>query len=66
MDQLMVDVTDIPGVALGDRVTLLGRDGDRVITPEEMAQALGTINYEIVCDISHRVPRYYYQKGRLM
>jgi alanine racemase len=66
MDQLMVDVTDIPGVALGDRVTLLGRDGDRVITPEEMAQTLGTINYEIVCDISHRVPRYYYQKGRLM
>ena len=41
MDQMMVDVTDIPGVRPGDRVVLLGRDGDRVITPEEIGEAAG-------------------------
>lgn len=59
MDQLMVDVTHIPGVIQGDEVVLLGRQGDEVITAEEIAARLGTINYEIVCMISERVPRLY-------
>ena len=55
MDQLMVDVTDIPGVEIGDKVTLLG-DG---ITAEEMGAAANSFNYETVCAIGKRVPRYY-------
>ncbi len=63
MDQMMVDVTQIPDVALGDRVTLVGRDGDTQITMEEISAAADSFNYEFVCGISRRVPRYYYQGG---
>ena len=55
MDQLMVDVTDIPNVKIGDQVTLLGE----TITAEEMGEAAGSFNYETVCAIGKRVPRYY-------
>lgn len=57
MDQLMIDVTDIPNVREGDVVTLFGRDGDQEITADELAAQIGTIGYEIVCGISPRVPR---------
>ena len=63
MDQLMVDVTDIPGVQVNDPVTLVGRDGEAAITMEEAAEAAGSFNYEFVCGISRRVPRYYYRSG---
>ncbi len=63
MDQMMVDVTDIPGVTEDDEVTLMGTDGNETITAEELANLAGTINYEIVCGISKRVPRIYYQHG---
>lgn len=66
MDQMMVDVSDIADVKVGDRVTLMGRDGDRVITPEEIGEAAGSFNYEFVCSISRRVPRYYYRNGELV
>ena len=59
MDQLMLDVTGIPGVAPGDTVTLAGRDGDSVITWDEVAQKSGSVSYERVCGISKRVPRVY-------
>ena len=60
MDWIMLDVTGIEGVAVGDEVTLLGPDpmGD-CITAEELAAAAGTIPYEIFCGISKRVPRIY-------
>ena len=64
MDQMMVDVTDIPDVALNDRVVLVGRSGDEEITMEQMADALDTINYEVVCGISRRVPRLYRRGGK--
>ncbi len=55
MDQMMVDVTDIEGdIAIGDEVVLFG---DEEITVDEMADRLGTINYDILCKIHHRVPR---------
>lgn len=57
MDQLMIDVTDIDGVAEGDTVTLFGTDGGEQITADELAQKIGTIGYEIVCGISPRVAR---------
>ena len=62
MDQMMVDVTDIPDVCVEDLVTLVGKDGDEVITVEDLSNLTGTINYEFVCDISPRVKRLYYGK----
>ena len=59
MDQIMVDVTDIPGAAVGDEVVLLGRQGDDCIDAEEMADWLGTISYEVICSPSKRIPRVY-------
>jgi alanine racemase len=58
MDQLMVDCGDDPVVA-GDAVVLLGRQGDDEITAEEIAEWMGTANYEVVCMVSERVPREY-------
>ena len=66
MDMMMVDVTDIPGVTLHDRVTLIGRDGDSVITVEEIAACGDSFNYEFVCGIGHRVPRVYYRNGQIV
>ena len=63
MDQLMVDVTAIPDVTPGDQVVLLGSQGDARISAEELGEAAGSFNYETVCAISRRVPRYYTQSG---
>lgn len=57
MDQIMVDVTDIPSARAGDEVVLLGRQGDEEISAEEMAGWLDTISYEVLCSPSARVPR---------
>lgn len=59
MDQTMLEVTKIPGVQVGDVVTILGKDGHDQITATEMAEWIGTISYEVVCGISKRVPRVY-------
>ena len=58
MDQLMVDCGDDP-VRPGDEVVLIGGQGSERITPEEWAERLGTIGYEVVCGIGARVPRVY-------
>ena len=57
MDMIMVDVTGVPGVSIGDEAVLLGRQGKESVTAEELARLAGTINYEITCAISRRVPR---------
>ncbi len=57
MDQMMADVTDIPGVVSGDVVTLMGRDGESRITAEDIAQWAGTISYEVLLAATGRVPR---------
>lgn len=57
MDQTMIDVTHIEGVRQGDEVVLIGEQGDDRITAEEVAEKLGTINYEVVSEILARVPR---------
>lgn len=59
MDQFMVDVDAIPDACEGDEVTLLGRDGEQVITAEELGDLSGRFNYELCCDLSRRVPRVY-------
>ncbi len=65
MDQFMVDVTDIPEAKELDTVTLLGRDGDAVISVEELSDLCGRFPYEFVCDISRRVPRVFWQNGTI-
>lgn len=64
MDQMMVDVTAIPGVQVGDRVTLVGTDGEEAITMEQISAQADSFNYEFVCGISRRVPRLYVQGGK--
>lgn len=64
MDQTIVDVTDIPNVKLDDKVILIGCSGEESITADQMAQAIGTINYEIICGLSRRIPRAYYRGGK--
>lgn len=59
MDQFMVDVTDIENVSEGDKVTLLGRDGEECITMEDLGDMSGRFNYEFACLINQRVPRVY-------
>lgn len=57
MDQLMIDVTDIPGLQEGDVVTLLGQSGEHLLTADNWAQLSGTISWEILCGFKHRLPR---------
>ena len=61
MDQFMVDVTDIPDVKEGDKVILLGKDpvSGETISAETLGDLSGRFNYELTCDINHRVPRVY-------
>ena len=59
MDQAALDVASVPGVEVGDVVTLIGQDGDAVLTADDLADAAGTISYEALCAISNRVPRRY-------
>ncbi len=59
MDQFMVDAGHIAGVAAGDEVVLMGRQGNEEITVDELAGLLGTINYEITCMVGARMPRIY-------
>jgi len=59
MDFIMVDVTHIPRVSVGDEVILMGRQGKEQITPEEIAEKIGSISYEVLCSIGKRVPRVY-------
>ncbi len=62
MDQFMVDVTHIEDVEIGDEVVLIGTQKDKEVSATELADIIGTINYEITCDITKRVPRIYIEK----
>ena len=59
MDQFMADVTDISGVKTGDEVVLMGAQGDKEISANDIAALVGTIGYEIACRVTKRVPRVY-------
>lgn len=65
MDQLMADVSALEDVKVGDLVTLIGRDGAEEITADELAESEGSINYEVVCGLSKRVPRVYLKHGKV-
>ncbi|WP_281891170.1 alanine racemase [Paenibacillus sp. YYML68] len=66
MDQCMTNVTGIADISIEEEVVILGEQGGERITAEEHASWLGTINYEIVCMISHRVPRVYTKNGAVV
>lgn len=59
MDQCMIDVTDIPDVKLGDEAIIMGSDGVNTILADDIAEATGTINYEIICAFGQRLPKVY-------
>ncbi|SDF70065.1 alanine racemase [Sporolituus thermophilus] len=63
MDQTIVDLGPVCDAAVGDEAVLFGRQGDAEITVTELAELAGTINYELVCGISGRVPRLYVNDG---
>lgn len=66
MDQLMIDLTEVPEAKEGDEVTLLGRDGEMEITMEELAESCGGFHYEIPCVIGKRVPRVFVKDGEVV
>lgn len=65
MDQFMVDVTDVEGVSFGDKVTLIGRDGNESISVECLSDICGRFNYEFICDLGKRIPRVYVKNGKI-
>lgn len=66
MDQFMVDATDIPDIQMNDEVVLMGRQGNSEITADFIASVLNTINYEVFCTLSKRVPRQYIKDGKVV
>jgi alanine racemase len=63
MDHCMINVSTIPDAAVGDEVVLFGVQGSEWISADDLAHILGTINYEITCMVSYRVPRVYKRDG---
>ena len=66
MDQFMVDVSDIPEVKEGDKVTLIGASGSEQITADSLGELSSRFNYELVCDLNQRLPRVYVLNGQLL
>ena len=66
MDQFMVDVSHIPDVDIGSEVVLIGQQGENVISAEEIADIIGTINYEVVCMVGKRIPRVYIENKEVL
>lgn len=60
MDQCMLQLDSVPEANIGDEIVLIGRQGDAIITAEEIGQAWGTVNYDVVCGLTARVPRFYH------
>lgn len=66
MDQFMIDVTDIVKAQQGDKVTLIGRDGQERITMEMLGELSGRFNYELACNLGKRIPRVYIKGGEVL
>ena len=66
MDQLMLDVSDVPGVKEGDEATVFGFDGEVELSCAEQAEKCGTISYELLCNVNRRVPRVYIRNGKVV
>lgn len=66
MDMCMIDVTDIEGVELGDEVIIMGEENNIKYDADDIANNIGTINYEVLCSISKRVPRVFIKNGKVI
>ncbi len=66
MDQMMIDVTDIDGVEVGSEVVIIGKQGEQIISVDDIAQLLNTINYELITLIGRRIPRVYITNGKIV
>lgn len=65
MDQFMTDVTEIPNVSFGDKVTLVGRDGKEWLPVEVLSELSGKFNYEFICCLGKRIPRTFIRHGEM-
>lgn len=65
MDQCMIDVTNVNNVNVGDEVVIFGKMGNEVLPVDNISDAIGTINYEMLCIIGKRIPRVYMQDGKI-
>jgi alanine racemase len=63
MDQCMIDVTDVNNISRGDEALIFG---DGAVTADDIAEWLGTINYEVTCMVSRRIPRVYKKNGEIV
>ncbi|OGD50405.1 hypothetical protein A2608_03580 [Candidatus Azambacteria bacterium RIFOXYD1_FULL_44_10] len=59
MDMVVADISKIPGIKMGDEVIIIGKQGKEKITPEDIAQKIGTINYEVITRINPLIKRIY-------
>jgi alanine racemase len=59
MDLTMLDVTDVPGAALGDVITIYGKDGNAAIEVSDVAPEIGSVTSDLLCSLGRRVPKYY-------
>lgn len=66
MDQFMVDVTELPDVDYGDKVTLIGFDGDEQVSIEELGDIADRFSYEFACDLGKRIPREFIRHGKVI
>ena len=66
MDQFMIDVTNIPDVKIGDEVILLGEKNGLKYNADDIAEKLGTINYEVTCMLKSRLPRVYIKNKHII
>lgn len=66
MDQIMVDVTDIDEVHVGERAVIMGESNGNFITAEELGEMSNSFNYEVICNFTKRVARLYYKDGKLV
>lgn len=66
MDMCMIDVTEIEGLKVGDEVIIMGEEGEIIYNADDIANHIGTINYEIVCAVSKRVPRVYIKDDKIV
>jgi alanine racemase len=66
MDQCMIDVTSIKGLKVGDLVTIMGEENGISYTAEDIASEIGTISYEVICNVNKRVPRVYKKDGKIV
>ena len=65
MDQIMVDVTGLENISVGDHAVILGKSEGEEITAEELGNLSYSFNYEVVCNYMPRVARFYYIDGKI-